>query len=210
MRVSAIVLAGGRTRRMGKPRALLQLKERPLVWWTVRAMSGVAAEVIVTTAHGWVDPIKRLLPQSVRVVEDVFVGLGPLGGLHAGAGAARHRWLAVAPSEAALVRPKLYSLLMREAGGLDGAVPELSGRRMHLYAVYRRSSLASRIDRAISRGESDVGRTLRGMRLARVGARKLDSVDPDRSGFLVLSSLELIRAVESGSPGSLLPAANSP
>ncbi len=210
MRASAILLAGGRTRRLGKPRALLQLKERPLVWWTVKALSGVVDEIIVATAQGWVEPIARALPRRVRVIEDVFIGLGPLGGLHAGARAARHTWVAVAPSEAALIKPGLYRLLIKEARGREGALPTLSGRPMHLHGVYGRDPLLSRIERGISRSESDVAQALRGMRIARVGARRVGDVDPEGSSFLILSNLELIRAVEGGPLGRLLSLSNSP
>ena len=200
MPLSAVVLAGGMVRRPGlsRPRALLQLRERPLVSWTVERVSSVAPDVVVATAHGWAGELQRRLPERVRVVEDELVGFGPLGGLHAGARAARNPWVAVAPSEAPFSSPALYRLLLREARGHRGAIPFVGGTGMYLHAVYSREALIRKIERAIVRGEDEPAAALRGMGLARVGARKIARVDRERRSFVLLSSIAAVRAVEAG------------
>ncbi|MEM2869957.1 MAG: NTP transferase domain-containing protein [Thermoplasmata archaeon] len=198
MNLSMVILAGGTLRKPGsvRLRALLPLKEKPIILWTLEALSRFPDEIIVATAHGWVDELKRRLPRRVRVVEDELVGFGALGGMHVGARAARGRWMAVSPSEAPFSSPEIYKLLLREARGKKGAVPHSGGVRRYLHAVYARDALLARIEKAFLKGESEVSAALKGMGLAVVGPRKLARVDNWARSFVVLKSMDAIRAVE--------------
>jgi molybdenum cofactor guanylyltransferase len=82
--VGGIVLAGGRSRRMGSPKALLDWHGRPLVVHVaheLRAALGGDAPLVVVHAPGQALPP---LPAGVTAVADRAEGRGPLEGLLAG------------------------------------------------------------------------------------------------------------------------------
>lgn len=77
--VGGVVLAGGRSTRMGTPKALLDWDGRPLVEHVADAVArAVNGPVVVVGAPG------QELPPSLIVVRDPVEGRGPLQGLAAG------------------------------------------------------------------------------------------------------------------------------
>lgn len=190
------MLAGGRSRRMGSCKALQTFLGRPLVAWTVEAMSDVCGEVVVPVRKGWGRRIGAVLPKAVRIVEDAHPGLGPVGGLEAGARAALGVWVAVAPCDSPLVEPRLYRLLLSEARGSDGALPFVGGFPEPLHGVYRRGPLLAALEKVISEGGGSVRDALRLLDLKRVGPRKLLKADPTGRTFWNIGTREALRTAE--------------
>jgi len=198
MNCSAVVLAGGRSRRMGSCKALEPFRGRPLVHWTVEAMHGLTGDVVVSVSKGWGRQIGAALFGNARIVEDLHPRLGPVGGLEAGFRAASREWVAVAPCDSPLPEPGLYRLLMAEAEGFDGAVPFLDGFPEPLHGVYRRRPMLRSLERVISEGGGSVRDALRLLKFARVGPRKLARADPRRITFWNLSTRRALRLAEKG------------
>jgi molybdopterin-guanine dinucleotide biosynthesis protein A len=139
----AIILAGGRSSRMGSPKAALDWHGSTLL----RRVTGLAQRtvdgpVVVVRAPG------QELPQihpSIEVVSDAREGRGPLQGLAAGLAAIGGR------AEAAFVSstdvPLLHPAFMRRVvdaltADVDVVLPEIHGFRQPLSAAYRTSLLA--------------------------------------------------------------------
>ena len=74
--VTAFVLAGGESTRMGREKATLEFGGRTLLEHALHLALGVAAEAIIVGSKGEFERYGRIL-------EDVFPGQGPLGGIHA-------------------------------------------------------------------------------------------------------------------------------
>jgi molybdopterin-guanine dinucleotide biosynthesis protein A len=75
-KVTGFVLAGGKSTRMGKDKAFLEFEGRTLLTNALELARGVADEVKVVG-----DPAK--FADFATVVEDIYPGRGPLGGIHA-------------------------------------------------------------------------------------------------------------------------------
>src|SRR5438270_743027 len=81
MRVGGIVLCGGRSSRMGRPKAWLPFGGELMLQRVVRVLRQVVDPVVVVAAPGQDVPP---LPSDVGIVRDEVEGKGPLGGLVAG------------------------------------------------------------------------------------------------------------------------------
>jgi len=81
MRVTGLVLCGGESQRMGRPKALLPFGDEVLLQRVVRIMSGTFDRVIVVAGPGQLLPE---LPSHVAIVHDKIAGQGPLFGLATG------------------------------------------------------------------------------------------------------------------------------
>src|SRR5579871_3686754 len=80
-RIGAIVLCGGKSSRMGRPKAWLPFGPELMLQRVVRILSEVVSPVVVVAAQGQDIPH---LPPAVEIARDEHEALGPLAGLAAG------------------------------------------------------------------------------------------------------------------------------
>ncbi|MFZ5634473.1 MAG: molybdenum cofactor guanylyltransferase [Bacillota bacterium] len=117
MKVSGIILAGGKSNRMGTNKALLELGGVTLIERVARVMSGVCPEIII--AGGDPDELAHL---GYPVVPDIYPGCGPLSGIHAGLVAARNRYSFVSACDTPYLSEKLIRKVVSEAEGYDAVI----------------------------------------------------------------------------------------
>ena len=194
---AAIVLAGGRSTRMGQPKASLEWDGSSLLERTVVTLARVAPRVVVVRAAGQALPH---LPPGVEIVNDARPGRGPLEGLLAGLRVLEE------PDEAAFVcatdMPLLQPRFVARVAALlrpddDAAVPEVAGRRHPLAGVYR-ARLAPRIAARLDAGLL----SLMGL-LDACGARSLDAARLLADAALAAEDPRLESLVNLNTPGQL-------
>jgi molybdopterin-guanine dinucleotide biosynthesis protein A len=138
VRTAAIVLAGGRSKRMGTPKATLEWHGSTLV----RHVAGIVARavdgpVVVVRAAG--QPLPPL-PARVEIVDDAEDDRGPVQGIASGLDAIGDRAHAVYVSavDAPLLHPAFVRHVLRSLrAGDDVALPRLDGFAQPLAAAYR-------------------------------------------------------------------------
>lgn len=150
--VTAFVLAGGRSSRMGSDKALLALGEETFLQRTLQVASAAAAQVRI------VGPKERYA-RFGNVVEDIYSGCGPLAGIHAA--------LTVTGTDLNLVvsvdMPRMSAgflrwLIQQAVHGTELiTVPEIAGGPQPLCAVYHKAARDA-AERAIRNGDYKIGR----------------------------------------------------
>src|SRR4051794_7134934 len=96
VRFGAIVLAGGRSTRLGRDKASEILLGRTMVQRAVDRVAALVHEVTIVRAPQQILP-DTMTDVPIQVVEDAYPGSGPLGGIYTGLRATRmERCLAVA------------------------------------------------------------------------------------------------------------------
>lgn len=166
-RLGAIVLAGGRSSRMGTPKALLDWHGGTLVRRVTGILQRVADPVVVVHAAGQELPT---LPDVERVV-DRAPDRGPLEAMAAGLRAVADRCPAVFVSGTDLpfLHPDLVLALAAARGEHDVVVPVADGHVHHLCAVYR-SDLLPAVERQLAGDRLRVGLLLEGIDVLRLDA----------------------------------------
>ncbi|MEZ4554272.1 MAG: molybdenum cofactor guanylyltransferase [Dehalococcoidia bacterium] len=150
-RSAAIVLAGGRSRRMGRDKAAIVLAGRTLLQRAIDAVEGVVDEVVIVGAPGRaLSPVVSTRP--LRQVADAVEGEGPLAGLLAGLAATEaERCLVVGCDQPALV-PPLLRLLLGRLDASRSATPLIDGRPQPLVSAVR-ADVRPDLDAVFARGE---------------------------------------------------------
>jgi molybdopterin-guanine dinucleotide biosynthesis protein A len=170
--LGGLVLAGGRSRRMGEPKALADRAGVPLLVYVAGVLLEACQPVVVSHAPG-----QRLppLPGRVELVADSAPGRGPLQALADGLAALRGRCRAVfvTATDLPLLTAAAIGELAAQLRAQDEAVvPVLAGHRQTLAAVYR-PELAARAVRLLAGGERRVGALLDGRAVREVAAESL-------------------------------------
>ena len=140
MTAGGIVLAGGKSTRMGTSKALLPFGPETMLQRVVRLLGGVVAPIVVVAAA---DQELPPLPSGTIVTSDEREGRGPLEGLRAGLKALPEPVGAayVTSCDVPLLVPGFVVQMLELAQGYDAAVMEIDGFTHPLSAVYRRTTL---------------------------------------------------------------------
>jgi molybdopterin-guanine dinucleotide biosynthesis protein A len=135
MRTGAIILCGGESKRMGRPKAWLPIGDEVLLQRLVRIVGEAVSPVVVVAAGGQALPP---LPAKAEVVRDAERGRGPLQGMLAGLEAVLGRVDAVFASscDVPFLRPAFIRRLIDLRGECWACVPQVHGRKHPLAAVY--------------------------------------------------------------------------
>jgi molybdenum cofactor guanylyltransferase len=132
MNLSAVLLAGGESRRMGKDKATLQFRGRPL--WQIQFELLRKLQPSETFISARTDPTWR--PEDVRFVADIPPSRGPLSGLAASLAQMHTRHLlALAIDMPFMTEDFLLSLCDHIEPGC-GVVPKTDNRAEPLAAIY--------------------------------------------------------------------------
>jgi molybdenum cofactor guanylyltransferase len=193
MPTAGIVLAGGRSTRMGTPKAALEWHGSTLLRHVAGLLArGVEGPVVVVRAAGQALPS---LPAGVEVVEDARGGRGPLQGLAAGLAAVGGRAeVAYASStDAPLLHPAFVRRVLRALDDdVDVVLPHAHGFPQPLAAAYR-IALLERIERRLADDRVRLAELFEECRVRRLDQsqlladRDLALVDPELDSLVNLN-----------------------
>ncbi|MBM4267981.1 MAG: molybdenum cofactor guanylyltransferase [Deltaproteobacteria bacterium] len=211
---SGLLLAGGRSSRMGRPKALLDLAGEPLVAHAARSLFAVCDEVVLAVAPreqaddayiaALADAVRGVAPQGeahVLVVRDAEAFRGPVGGLATALAAARGRLaIAVACDTPFVARPLLEGLFARAEAPCeyDVVLPVRDGRPEPLLAVYRVATAGPHFARRLAQGG---GRPTNGLsdalRVRTIEGEELRALDSDEASFANVNSPDELETARS-------------
>lgn len=153
MRLGSIILAGGKSNRMGKPKASLPFGDNTLLGRAVDTLLSCTYPVVVVArdAH----QAEELPPVSVEadIIHDAEAhrGQGPLAGLLAGLHHLSDKCTAafLTGCDAPFLTPRVVEWLAEQLGDHDLVIPEVTGALQPLCAVYR-TSLAQAVSNLLT------------------------------------------------------------
>jgi molybdopterin-guanine dinucleotide biosynthesis protein A len=160
--LSGLVLAGGRSSRAGREKALIEFEGQSLVLRVAGRLARVADPVLLATGTPG-----RLGPVGYPEVADAGADRGPLGGVVAGLEASPHLLMAVTAVDMPYVSPELMQLLASLHQDEDTVVPMGTTGPEPLHAVYATSALPA-MRQALAGGRYGLRRLLADLRVRRV------------------------------------------
>ena len=164
---SLVILAGGRSTRMGRDKAALPVAGVTLLEWMVRRLGPEFRETIVAGA---------VPPVGAREAADRCADAGPLAGIEAGLLIARSPYVFVVACDMPRAGARLGSLLIERAAGHDAAVPRIDGRAQPTCAAYARAA-APKIGAYLDGGARRATAVLDALDAVFVDERELESAE---------------------------------
>ncbi|MGH7913908.1 MAG: molybdenum cofactor guanylyltransferase [Candidatus Binataceae bacterium] len=148
---SAIILAGGRSARMGQPKATLRLGAVTLIERSVAELSRVFDDIVVIAAPE-LEATQLPALDAATIVHDENAYRGPVDALARGLRAARHELAFACSCDLPMLRSSVASWMLSLIGECDSVIPQVGERLQPLHAVYRRRC-AGALDQMLARGE---------------------------------------------------------
>jgi molybdenum cofactor guanylyltransferase len=176
-RLTAVVLAGGRSARMGEDKSALPFGGETMLERIVRLVGTIADDVIVVARRD------QRIPPGVIVVHDPVEDLGPLAGIAAGLAASHSDVNLVVACDMPLINPQVLQRLVSMIDDHDACVAVVDGHASPLCGVYR-SRIAPRAQAVLESGERRVMRLLELVKTKRVDGALFRDIDPELDSFV--------------------------
>lgn len=188
-RIEGFVLAGGMSSRMGADKARLRLGGETLVARVAYALGGVCERVsLVSSRHVEED-------FGLPVVEDIHVGRGAMGGIHAALESCASRWAFIVSCDLPFTTERLFSRLasLRDESADAVAPLQSDGRPQPLCAIYSRECVTV-CEELMSAGELRPREMLRRVRTRWVSFAELSDLEGAEDFFLNVNTPEEFEA----------------
>jgi molybdopterin-guanine dinucleotide biosynthesis protein A len=179
-RVSAVVLAGGRSSRFGRDKLAEPVEGRTLLDHAIESVRTFTAEVIVVAAPG----AEPAVPPDVLVAHDAAAFEGPLAGLLAGLEVAHERIILVTAGDMPGLQRDVADVLIDALGapGVEAAVLEDAGRPRPLPMAIARDPAREVASQLLSGGERRLRSLVDALRTTVIPEATWRALDPeDRS-----------------------------
>lgn len=196
---SALILAGGRSRRMGfKEKALLTIGDKTILEHVIDALDGVVDEIIISMRDATQQELLNNYTQGHDVVLDKFADVGPLSGILEGLRAAKGEYVFVVACDMPYINTDVVKLLFKRAEGYDAAIPVWDNENLEpMHAVYRTRPMALETEKAILRNEKFVLAPVFKMQdLMFVKIDEIRELDPDLRTFVNVNTPDDIEKLQ--------------
>lgn len=187
---SAIILAGGRSSRLRRRKALVNLAGSPLIQHVHRAVRGLADEVVIVVKESrQCRTLTDILPETECVVDDP-PSVGPLSGIYGGLKRCSGNYVVVLGCDLPFVSSEVLKLLLRECRGKSAAVPMWpNGQIEPLHAVYCREPSLVAAEQTLREGRRSIRALLERLpNVLYVSTEALKELDPDVLTFYNVNS----------------------
>lgn len=159
---SAVVLAGGKGRRMGTvEKALLEFEGKTIIECLLESLFRVVDEVIISfrdkkQEEKFRPVLEKFSAREIRFCFDTLEDAGPLEGIRAGLLESRGEYSFVCAGDMPFVNSNVVDLLFEKASGHDAALPKREdGKFEPLHAVYSKKMI-SEIEKVFKNGRRSV------------------------------------------------------
>jgi molybdopterin-guanine dinucleotide biosynthesis protein A len=183
---SAIVLAGGRSSRMGRPKAALDFGGVPILTRIISELKRRFAEVVVVAAPESEDSLQMDLP-AIKIVRDDTAYQGPLDALRHGLDAVSNEVAFACSCDLPLLDSDVAAAIVAMLGDFDAAIPIVGEKLQPLHAAYRKRC-ASALAALGMRGESRLIAIADAVNTMRISESDLLVLDPQLHSFLNLNA----------------------
>jgi molybdenum cofactor guanylyltransferase len=211
--VSAVILAGGRSSRMGLPKAALPFGRSTILERLIDTLSGAFAEIIVVAAPlrdepfsidrtlqaranrtdraAATDPINRDDLVNLIIERDDAAFEGPVRALRRGLARSQGEIVFACSCDLPLLRPELASALCAMLiEGDDALIPQIGGMLQPLCAAYRRQRAAAALAAMETAGEKRLTIIAERLKVRTLDVTALRKIDPDLRSFLNVNTAD--------------------
>ena len=185
--MATIVLAGGRGRRLGHPKASKKVGAVTLLQQVVDIVASIGHEIIVVIAQDQSEP--SLSGTTTRIIRDRYPDKGVLCGIYTGLMASSDAHNIIVACDMPMLNTGLLNYMLELAPGFDAVIPRVEDKIEPLHAIYGRSCLCT-IRRQIERDNLRIRDFLEDVRVRYIERDELDRFDPERLSFFNINTVD--------------------
>ena len=197
--LGAIVLAGGPSSRLGKNKAMIEFKGKPLLRHVVDQCISIAAKVVVVIGREDApEHYSRILPQNVELAMDISRHKNPVNGIASGVEHLNTTYTLVLPCDTPFVRSDVLRFLFEKAHGYDAVVPLWpNGHIEPLHAIYKLEPTRCALQEVFGDENPRVSNLIERLEKVRyIDTEEIKELDPLLACFMNINSLHELELAE--------------
>jgi molybdopterin-guanine dinucleotide biosynthesis protein A len=185
---SCIILAGGKSSRLGYDKILERIGKKSLLEEIVSCISSIGKEIIIVTAQGRAFPQFSNIPK-VRVVYDIYPGKGSLGGIYTGLVKSNSFYNLVLAADMPFLNQPLLKYMVKVSEGYDFILPKVNNLYEPLHAIYSKNC-TEHIDYLISQDRRVIVELFDFVKVKYVEDEEVNRFDPQHLSFFNINTAE--------------------
>jgi molybdopterin-guanine dinucleotide biosynthesis protein A len=197
--ISGIILAGGKSLRLGHDKVLEKIGDKSLLEQVVSRIDSFSKSIIIVTA-----PERTFAPLAnhpkVKIVSDIFPGQGSLGGIYTGLVESSSFYNLVVAADMPFLNESLARYMIEKSDGFDFVLPRVNNLFEPLHAVYSKNCIAP-IKSILEQGKKVIVELFDYVKVRYIEAEEIERFDPKHLSFFNINTkadLELAREIAGG------------
>ncbi len=199
MEISTIILAGGKSLRLGYDKVLERVGKTSLLEQVISRIDSFSKSIIIVTAKERTFASLANHPK-VKVVSDIFPGQGSLGGIYTGLKKSDSFYNLVVAADMPFLNESLLRYIIEVSDGFDFVLPKVNNLYEPLHAVYSQNCITP-IETILKQGKKVIIELFDYVKVRYVGAEEIDRFDPQHLSYFNINTkedLELARKIAGG------------
>lgn len=200
MQKSAVILAGGFSRRFGRDKGLVVLVSKPLILHIIERISKVVDDILVVVSSAeQKNKFERILGEKAKLVIDKEDSQSPLVGAITGFESANAEYSLLLPCDTPLISTQIVQFLLDMCINRSASIPRWpNGYIEPLQAVYRTESALAAARRALKHGKMNMRSMINDLNGVRyVSTMVLQKLEPDLLTFFNINTPKDLKKAES-------------
>ena len=187
--MTGIILAGGKSRRMGENKAFIDVGGVPLFERVYRVFKEIFTEIIVVANDAGL-----FEGYEARLQKDILLNKGPLGGLYTGLFYSSNYHAFCTACDMPFLNPRLIKYMVEERGEYDVIVPKTPDGLHPLHAIYSKKCL-SPMRQLLDRDDLRIVNFFHRVRVRYIDETEIRKVDPHMRSFINVNTEEEMETV---------------
>ncbi len=134
-KMTGIILAGGKSTRMGSDKGLLSYRGKPMISYPIELLKSLGMPIIIISSNNNYEQF------GYPVFEDRYLNKGPVGGIYSGLTSSTNEFNLILPCDTPNLTLEIIEHLIDASSGQQVTVPNYRGQLHPLVGIYSKSIL---------------------------------------------------------------------
>ena len=192
MDVSCIILAGGKSTRLGRNKVVEKIGNQSLIEIVVSRLSALESDIIIVASKDSSLPQLTNCPR-LKLANDIYPGRGSLGGIYTGLIASETLFNLVVACDMPFLNLDLLQYMVDRTEGYDAVIPKSDVDILEpLHAVYSKNCIPA-IESLIKKDRFSILELYPLIKVKYIEYSEVERFDPDHLSFFNINTEEDLR-----------------
>jgi molybdopterin-guanine dinucleotide biosynthesis protein A len=183
--MTSIILAGGKSSRLGRNKALQVVDGKSLIQWVVDRLAMLSTEIVIVTARG--EAIPSYSTVEIKTVADIYPEKGPLVGIYSGLVSSSSLRAIAVGCDTPFLSVSLLKYMTQVCSVYDVVVPRIENKLEPLCAVYSKNCSVP-IQGLLGQNELRIDKLFSMVKVKYIEEDEINRFDPEHLSFFNINS----------------------